>query len=99
MRPLTGHGVLVWLAGFFGIVIATNAIFITEAVRTFRGEDEQKPYLQGVKYNQTLAHRAEQAKLGWRASIEARRLPAGQLEILVALRRPDGSPGAIDVKN
>src|ERR1051326_8153164 len=92
MKPLTGHRVLVWLGGFFGLIIATNAIFITEAMRTFRGEDEQKPYLQGIQYNHTLAHRAEQAKLGWRASIDARRLPAGQVEILVDLRHRDGSP-------
>lgn len=92
MRPLTGRGVLLWLGGFFGLIILTNAIFITQAVKTFRGEDEQKPYLQGVQYNQTIAHRAEQARLGWRASIDARRLPAGQVEILVALHHRDGSP-------
>ena len=92
MKPLTGRGVLIWLAGFFGIIITTNAIFITEAVKTFRGEDEQKPYLQGVEYNRTLAHRAEQSKLGWHASIDAHRLPQGKVEILVALRHPDGSP-------
>jgi nitrogen fixation protein FixH len=92
MKPLTGRRVLLWLGGFFGLIITANAIFITEAVKTFRGEDEQKPYLQGVQYNQTLAHRAEQARLGWRASIDARRLPAGQVEILVELRHRDGSP-------
>lgn len=92
MKPLTGRRVLLWLGGFFGLIITANAIFITEAVKTFRGEDEQKPYLQGVQYNQTLAHRAEQAGLGWRASIDARRLPAGQVEILVELRHRDGSP-------
>jgi nitrogen fixation protein FixH len=83
---------LLWLGGFFGLIIITNVIFITQAVKTFRGEDEQKPYLQGVQYNQTIAHRAEQARLGWHASIDARRLPAGQVEILVALRHRDGSP-------
>ena len=92
MKPLTGRAVLIWLTGFFGIIIATNTIFITEAVKTFRGEDEQKPYLQGVEYNQTLAHRAEQKRLGWRASIDARRLAAGQGEIQVELRHRDGSP-------
>lgn len=92
MKLLSGRAVLVWLAGFFGVVIATNAIFITEAVRTFRGEDEQRPYLQGVEYNRTLAHRVEQARLGWRASIDVRRLPAGQVEILVELHHHDGSP-------
>ena len=92
MKVLTGRRVLIWLAGFFGIIIATNAIFIAEAVKTFRGEDEQKPYLQGVEYNQTLAHRAEQKRLGWHASIDGRRLPEGKVEILVELRHRDGSP-------
>ena len=91
---LTGRGVSMWLAGFFGLIFAANAIFITESVKTFRGEDEQKPYLQGVEYNQTLARRAEQVRLGWRASIDARRLPRGDVAILVDLRQRDGAPEA-----
>jgi nitrogen fixation protein FixH len=92
MKPLTGRSVLMWLGGFFGLIIATNVFFITKAVTTFRGEDEQRPYLQGVEYNRTLTHRAEQFRLGWRASIDAHRLPAGQVAILVELRHRDGSP-------
>jgi hypothetical protein len=42
MKPLTGRGVLAWLVAFFGIIFATNAIFIAMAVKTFSGEDEQK---------------------------------------------------------
>ena len=72
-RTLTGRGVLLWLVLFFGVVIATDTIFVTLAVKTFRGEDEAKPYLQGIAYNQTLARRAEQAELGWRAVIAAER--------------------------
>jgi len=92
IRPLTGRGVLIWLAGFFGLIFLTDAIFITEAVKTFRGEDEQKPYLQGMEYNHTLARRAEQALLGWQASIDARRLKAGRVAILVNLHHKDGTP-------
>ena len=91
-RILTGRGVLLWLTGFFGLIFATNAIFITEAVKTFRGEDEQRPYLQGVVYNRTLEHRAEQARLGWQASIAARRMPSGAVTILVELQQRDGQP-------
>ena len=91
-RVLTGRGMLLWLAGFFGIIFVTNAIFITAAVKTFRGEDEQNPYLQGVAYNQTLEHRAEQAKLGWQASIVARRTASGRVNVTVALHRRDGKP-------
>lgn len=73
-RTLTGRGVLVWLALFFGVVVLTDMIFVTVAVKTFRGEDEEKPYLQGIAYNQTLARRAEQARLGWHAVIAAERM-------------------------
>ena len=84
IKTLTGRGVLLCLAGFFGLIFVTNAIFITEAVKTFRGEDEQLPYLQGVAYNQTLEHRAQQARLGWQASIAAH-MPAAPPKSLALL--------------
>jgi nitrogen fixation protein FixH len=90
-KPLTGRGVLVWLLGFFGLIIATNAYFITVSVKTFRGEDEQRPYLQGVGYNQTLARRAEQRDIGWRASLAASRLASGTVRITLDLARADGA--------
>ena len=92
IRTLTGRGVLLCLAGFFGLIFATNAIFITEAVKTFRGEDEQLPYLQGVAYNQTLENRAQQVRLGWQASIAAQRTAAGKVLVTVALNQRDGAP-------
>jgi len=91
-RSLSGRDVLVWLAGFFGIIIAVNIWFVMASLRTFSGEDEQKPYLQGVAYNQTLARRAEQSALGWRATIATSRLESGAVRISVILNRPDGTP-------
>ncbi len=90
--PLTGRGVLFWLIGFFGLIFATNGYFITMAVKSFSGEDEQKPYLQGIAYNDTLARRAEQRKLGWQATMSAARLPTGAVRIAVNLVQSDGSP-------
>jgi nitrogen fixation protein FixH len=91
-KPLTGRGVLLWLFAFFGIIFATNAYFITISVKTFRGEDEQKPYLQGVEYNDTLARRAEQRKIGWQANVSAARLNSGQVRISVGLTQANGQP-------
>lgn len=91
-KPLTGRGVLLWLFAFFGVIFATNIIFITLSIKTFSGEDEQKPYLQGVQYNDTLARRAAQRKLGWRATMIATRLADGQLRISVSLSSPNGRP-------
>jgi nitrogen fixation protein FixH len=90
MCKLSGRGVLLLLAGFFGVIFATNAIFIAAAVRTFRGEDEAKPYLQGVEYNHTLARRAEQARLGWRASVGDQRLASGAVLLTIDVSQPDG---------
>jgi nitrogen fixation protein FixH len=87
---LTGRGVLIWLFGFFGIIFAINTYFIMVSSRTFRGEDEQKPYLQGVEFNQTLVRRSEQHVLGWRASITAIRLADGHVRIEVTTRDRNG---------
>lgn len=89
---LTGRGVLVWLGAFFGLILVTNIVFITLAVRTFRGEDEQRPYLQGVEYNRALARRAEQARQGWQASIAASRLESGAVRATVSIAGSDGKP-------
>src|SRR5262249_28646565 len=55
-----------------------------------RGEDEAKPYLQGVEYNHTLARRAEQARLGWRASIGDQRLSSGAVLLTIDIAQADG---------
>lgn len=91
-RRLTGRDVLVWLGAFFGLILVTNVFFITAAVRTFRGEDEQRPYLQGVSYNRTLAQRAEQVRHGWHASIAADRLSSGAVRAIVSIDGGDGKP-------
>lgn len=89
---LTGRGVLVWLTGFFAVVIAMNVAFIAMSLTTFRGEDEQKPYLQGIEYNDTLARRAEQERLGWHATVSATRLSTGLVRIDVVLHDRLGAP-------
>ena len=68
-KPITGRHVLLMLVAFFGIMLIANAVFVVVAVRSFPGEAEKKSYLQGLQFNETLAARAEQKKLGWRAEI------------------------------
>lgn len=65
---LRGWHVLAGLLGFFGVIIAVNAAFITLAVRTFPGEDVRRSYTQGLNYNETLAARRAQAALAWNIS-------------------------------
>lgn len=61
------------VAAFFGLMIAVQAIFVVQAVRTFPGEEEQHSYVQGIDYNRTLERRDTQRHLGWtaQAGIEA----------------------------
>ncbi|PIW27288.1 MAG: hypothetical protein COW29_11610 [Rhodobacterales bacterium CG15_BIG_FIL_POST_REV_8_21_14_020_59_13] len=67
IKEIKGYHVLIGLLVFFAIIIAVNAIFLTQAVRTFRGEDEPRSYIQGINYNDTLERREAQAELGWTA--------------------------------
>ncbi|MEE2565073.1 FixH family protein [Hyphobacterium marinum] len=69
---ITGRHVLIMVLGFFAVTITVNAVFITQAFRTFRGEDVPRSYMQGVAYNETLAAREAQAVLGWTAAADAR---------------------------
>lgn len=68
IREIKGHHVLFALIAFFGIVIVVNIIFVTQAFRTFSGEDEPRSYIQGIHYNDVLDRRAAQAELGWSAT-------------------------------
>lgn len=88
---LTGRAVLIWLVAFFGVIAAVDGTFIATSVSTYRGEDEQKPYLQGVEYNATLARRAAQQRNGWTAHIALDRSGAGA-RIDVVLMDRQGRP-------
>lgn len=69
-KQLTGRHVLLMVVAFFGVLILVNGIFISQAVGTFRGEDVERSYRQGLDYNDTLVARREQAALGWRAQVQ-----------------------------
>lgn len=61
---------LAGVLAFFATVIAVNVVFIVAALRTFPGEEEQKPYFQGLHYNDTLEERRRQEALGWRVIVD-----------------------------
>lgn len=92
-RPfeLRGWHVLTMLLTFFGIVIAVNVLFAVIATRSFPGEDVRRSYLQGLRYNDTLAERRAQAALGWRAAVTLRG-DAADARVEVSLTDRDGRP-------
>jgi nitrogen fixation protein FixH len=74
---LKGWHVLLVVVGFFGAVIAIDVGMAVQAYRTFPGEVSATPYEDGLKFNATLAERATERSLGWKASIRATVVGAG----------------------
>jgi len=68
-KKLTGKHVLLMICAFFGVIFIVNAIMFYWAFGTFRGEDTERSYRQGLAYNQTIEKRAVQIASGWRADI------------------------------
>ena len=79
---LKGGHVLAVLLAFFAITVAVNTVFTVYAISTFSGEHVAKPYVRGLEYNRTLATRAAQAALGWKAELALSREGNGALVIL-----------------
>ncbi len=95
---LTGFHVLVWIIGFFAVVIAVNGVFLYSAITSFPGEDVKKSYLQGLHYNDTLAARDAQSALGWTAAAGLITGGAAGPEVRVELRDANGRAlSALDI--
>jgi len=90
VKKLTGRGVLIWLVGFFAVVIAANTWFVTLSIASFHGEDRVRPFQQGLGYNTTLQARARQREEGWLAVIELTAQAPRRLRVTVVRR--DGVP-------
>jgi len=99
-RRITGRHVLYMLLGFFGVMLAANAVFIWLALDTFTGAVSERPYEEGLAYNQRLEAAAAQRAQHWRGEIEvegrtlALRLadaagrPLGGFQLEVLFQRP-----------
>ena len=86
-KELKGWHVLLIMLGFFGVMFAVNGVFLFHAITSFPGEDIKKSYVQGLTYNATLAERAAQADLGWRAEAGVQ-----DNQLIVRLRDSEGQP-------
>lgn len=69
---LKGRHVLAMLLLFFGTVFAVNFYMARVAIQTFSGLEADKPYQDGLKYNDVIAAAREQAERNWKvdANIE-----------------------------
>jgi nitrogen fixation protein FixH len=90
-KAFTRRTVLLWLVPFFAIILIANAWFVTVSMRTFHGEDQQRPYQQGLQYNDVLSARAQQVAAGWKAILEVKTGPVG-LRLRLSVKDADGAP-------
>ena len=67
-KPEKGTWVLMSFVAFFGVIIAVNSIFITNALSSYSGVITENPYRKGIAYNQVLQAVEEQPTLEQSAS-------------------------------
>jgi nitrogen fixation protein FixH len=66
LRPLTGRMVLFYILGFFGVVMAANAVMIYKALSTLSGTDSQSAYQAGRSFERDVAMVRAQDARHWR---------------------------------
>ena len=89
---LKGWHVLAAIVLFFGIDFAVNGYFVFAATSTFPGEAVRHSYTQGIHYNDELAVREVQGKLGWHVRYNALREDDGALAVVVEVTDKAAQP-------
>ena len=87
VREIHGRHVLLILAGFFGVMLAANGIFIYLAVTTFNGL-ESDAYQKGLHYNDRIDAGSRQSALGWSHSVGF----GSDGAVLVSVKDRQGAP-------
>lgn len=84
--------------GLFLLLFALEANFIAIAYRSFTGLVTDEPYATGLHYNEIIAAREAEQRLGWQ--IESAAAPVAALEnrLAVTLRDRDGRPLSANLK-
>ena len=91
-RPLTGRAVLVWLLGFFAVVICVNAAMAWLAISSFSGTVVDSAYRAGQDFNHEIEAARAQAARHWAVSVDVARTAGGGAEVRLAARDGDGQP-------
>lgn len=80
------------IVGFFGIIIAVNAVMLWFALGTFNGLSYKEAYDRGIHYNDTLAEFEAQRALGWDVRLVTEKLGSRQIELTLTLKDDTGVP-------
>ncbi|KAA5603093.1 FixH family protein [Blastochloris sulfoviridis] len=93
-RPLTGRAVLIWLLGFFAVVICVNAAMAWLAISSFSGTVVDSAYRAGQEFNHEIEAARAQAARHWAVSVDVARTAEGGAEVRLTARDGDGQPVA-----
>ena len=85
---LKGRHVLAMLLFFFGTVFAVNFYMAHVAIQTFSGLEADKPYQDGLKYNDVIAAARAQAQRQWK--VDATLVPQKE-GVVLSVTQHDGS--------
>jgi nitrogen fixation protein FixH len=91
-RPLTGRAVLVWILGFFAVVICVNAAMAWLAISSFSGTVVDSAYRAGQDFNHEIEAARAQAARHWAVSVDVARTAEGGAELRLTARDGDGQP-------
>lgn len=81
---LTGGSVLIAMIVFFAVIFAVNGVMAYLAVETFSGVQTDKPYENGLAFNQDIARARAQDAQGWRVDENITRGAGG--DVLLSVR-------------
>ena len=91
-RELTGRAVLVCFLGFFGIVLAANALLVQVATSTFGGLETGSSYKAGLMFTREMAQAERQRALRWQVDGKLVRDRAGDAVLDISARDARGVP-------
>lgn len=74
---------------FFGVIVVVDSIYIYIANKTWRGLSTENAYQKGLDYNQTIADKERQKKLGWSLKTKINYLQKNNYLLTVTLSDKD----------
>jgi len=71
VKPLSGRRIFLYFFAFFGVIVAVNSVFISNALKTHSVLVIEQAYEKGLSYNETLDAARNQPDIEHKASYEA----------------------------
>ena len=91
-RELTGKHVLFCFLGFFGLVLAVNAVMVKAATSTFGGVETTSSYKAGLMFGKEVARAGQQDALHWQVQGKLVRGRGGDAVLDLSARDAAGVP-------